>query len=69
MLHNYNRTLPSRDKLKRLTDYSEAIQKQVKTLAIQHKIDFYIVLQSNSAGSALAEFIQSIQKSQSNETK
>lgn len=47
MLHNYNRTLPSRDKLKRLTDYSEAIQKQVKTLAIQHKIDFYIVLERN----------------------
>lgn len=47
MLNNYNRTLPSRDKLKRLTDYSKAIQKHVKTLTIHNKIAFYIILEKN----------------------
>lgn len=47
MLYNHNRTLTSRDKLKRLTDYSEAIQKHVKTLAIHNKIAFYIILEKN----------------------
>lgn len=47
MLYNHNRTLPSRNKLKRLTDYSEAIQKHVKTLAIHNKIAFYMILEKN----------------------
>jgi len=44
----YNKNnLPSKDKLLRITDCSDEIQKKLKNLAIQDKINLYIILEKN----------------------